>query len=167
MVNVFAPIPLGLPSESLLCTGGAVTFALPAGFTAPHWSNGSTGNVIVVSSGATIEVDAIDENGCASSMVMVVFEEDCGIEIPNVFTPNGDGTNDGWLPSGGFVAAQAEIYNRWGGLVYEGNMVARAWDGRHHISNELCPEGVYYAVVNFARYDGSVIKRSAYFQLNR
>ncbi|HEY0977076.1 MAG TPA: gliding motility-associated C-terminal domain-containing protein [Flavobacteriales bacterium] len=166
-IEVMQPEEPGLPQESLLCTGGIVHFTLPAGFTAPQWSTGSTGYSIGVTSGMTVQLDALDIHGCAVRMDLVVVEDDCELVVPNIFTPNGDGSNESWLPRGGFVSANAQIYNRWGGLVHEGDMVRAPWRGKHYTSGEACSEGVYFYVLSFVRSDGSSIERSGYVQLNR
>jgi len=42
--------------------------------------------------------------------------------VPNAFTPNDDGTNDGFLPSYRNVqSAPFTIYDRWGQLLFETN----------------------------------------------
>lgn len=166
-IDVLAPVHLDLPLESVLCTGGMVQFVLPPGFTQAQWSTGSTAHSIAVTAGAQVQLNAVDVHGCAASIEFVVIEQDCDLVIPNVFTPNGDGTNEFWYPTGGFLSASALIYNRWGGLVHEGDMVKMPWRGRHQTSGEPCSEGVYYYVLAFARADGSSIQRAGYIQLNR
>lgn len=166
-VNVFAPVVIELPTESFLCTGGAVGLSLPSNFSTVQWSTGSVANGILVTSGQELSVTALDQNGCAAAATTVVIEEECDLLIPNVFTPNGDGTNESWLPLGGFVSAAARIFNRWGDLVFEGDMVKRTWTGKHYQNAGECSEGVYYYVILFTRSDGSSMERSGHVQLNR
>lgn len=74
----------------------------------------------------TLQNDA----GCTdSAQVWVrVIPPDCMPEIPNAFTPNGDGANDVFQPVGASIDAFVlQIYNRWGQLVFSGNT---PWDGR-------------------------------------
>lgn len=50
------------------------------------------------------------------------------VYIPNAFSPNNDGSNDIFEPlakTGIFRSVTMRIYDRWGGLVYEG----ASWDG--------------------------------------
>ncbi|MCW5898395.1 MAG: gliding motility-associated C-terminal domain-containing protein [Flavobacteriales bacterium] len=162
---VFVPMDPSLPEEVMLCTGGAVTFNLPGGFSSILWSNGSTSPSVVVTTGMALSVTAHDPNGCAMEAMVLVVEEDCEITIPNVFSPNGDGINDTWFPSGGFVKAMTEIRSRWGNLVYEGDMLVKPWDGRHFRNSTPCADGVYYYVIDLMRSDGSVISRAGYFHL--
>ncbi|RZL61861.1 MAG: gliding motility-associated C-terminal domain-containing protein, partial [Pedobacter sp.] len=65
------------------------------------------------------------------------------IEIPNTFTPNGDGINDTWnIPSiSAFEKPKLQVINRNGQLVYE-TRNAEPWDGKSDGKN--LPVGVYY-----------------------
>ncbi|GAA4331190.1 PKD domain-containing protein [Flaviaesturariibacter amylovorans] len=69
-------------------------------------------------------------------------------QIPNVFTPNGDGTNDRWeiqyLES--YPGATVEVYNRYGQLVYRSVNYTRAWDGT--MNGKELPVGTYYYLIN-------------------
>ena len=71
------------------------------------------------------------------------------MEVPNIFTPNGDGSNDVFLLH---VANMGEInaiiHDRWGNKVYEtvsktGNI---AWDGKNFNGKE-CAAGVYFYII--------------------
>ncbi|MBE7442110.1 MAG: gliding motility-associated C-terminal domain-containing protein [Flavobacteriales bacterium] len=65
------------------------------------------------------------------------------VVIPNVITPNGDGTND--LFQLNFPVISTEIYNRWGQQLFKSNNDA-FWDGRTTSGNEV-PEGTYYYII--------------------
>ncbi|MCB9164946.1 MAG: gliding motility-associated C-terminal domain-containing protein [Flavobacteriales bacterium] len=166
-IGVFDPEPLDLPEALDLCTGGAVDLAVPSTFRAVQWSTGSTSTGITVSSGQEISVAALDQHGCVASALVVVIEDDCDLVIPNVFSPNGDGQNESWLPTGGFVSANTRIYNRWGNLVFDGDMVQKPWNGKHLRSAEPCSEGVYYFVMILERANGSSVEKSGYIELIR
>lgn len=80
-------------------------------------------------------------------------------EIPNVFTPNGDGINDKWnikyLES--YPSPMLTIYNRYGDIVYQ-NIYTQGWDGKK--GNQDLPGGAYYYIINIPekklKYSGSV-----------
>lgn len=166
-VSISAPLPLELPSLIELCDGDAALITLPVGFSNPSWSTGGTGDVLTVSTAGEYGVSALDANGCAVASQVIVVVEPCDLIIPNVFSPNGDGWNEGWLAEGGFVQAKATIHGRWGNLVFEGDLISANWDGRHFRSGEPCPEGVYYYVIAFERSDGRRFDRAGYVQLLR
>lgn len=94
-------------------------------------------------------VTAIDSFGNQSALSNVVCVENCPIyELPNVFTPNGDGSNDFFIP---FPYKYVEsidlhIYNRWGEEVFNSTDPDILWDGLHRTSKKLCSDGVYYYV---------------------
>ncbi|MES2627413.1 MAG: gliding motility-associated C-terminal domain-containing protein [Bacteroidota bacterium] len=67
--------------------------------------------------------------------------------LPNVFTPNGDGLNDLFVPFPyhGVQSIDAKIYNRWGKLLYETTDPDLKWDGK--AGGKLVPDGVYFYTV--------------------
>ena len=72
--------------------------------------------------------------------------------VPNVFTPNGDGTNDLLTIVGieGYKTRRfVSIHNRWGNVVYESDMYdnSEAWDGTSKGGSEVA-DGVYMIVVD-------------------
>ncbi len=70
-------------------------------------------------------------------------------EIPNVFSPNGDGINDTWnikyLES--YPGATIEVYNRYGQIIYRSLGYSKPWDGRISSGTAL-PIGTYYYIIN-------------------
>ncbi|SMP32316.1 isopeptide-forming domain-containing fimbrial protein, partial [Algoriphagus winogradskyi] len=61
-----------------------------------------------------------------------VSHEQIEFEIPNVFTPNGDGINDAWVIKGlqeFFQQNELLIVNRWGVEVYRMDNYQNDWDG--------------------------------------
>jgi len=84
-------------------------------------------------------------------------------EMPNVFTPNGDGSNDIFKPvfSQGIAEMQTIIFNRWGGQVYETNNPNIEWDG-----GELA-EGVYFWVVRYTNVIGDIKTMKGHLTLIR
>ncbi len=52
------------------------------------------------------------------------------IEVPNAFSPDGDGINDLFgAISEGVEDYDLNIYNRWGEIVYHSNDINESWDG--------------------------------------
>ena len=50
--------------------------------------------------------------------------------IPSSFSPNYDGVNDFIEPLGNdFLGKKLEIYDRWGGKIFETNQAPFAWNG--------------------------------------
>lgn len=68
------------------------------------------------------------------------------VDVPNVFTPNGDGKNDVFCVQAFSVESfQAIILNRWGRKVYEWHDPEGGWDGR--INGKYATPGTYYYIV--------------------
>ncbi len=79
----------------------------------------------------------------------IIVNSHCTVlELPNVFTPNGDGINDLLKPlkKMGINRLDFSVYNRWGKLVHRDNTVN--WDGLTN-TGEQAVEGVYYWMINF------------------
>ncbi|MAY84321.1 MAG: hypothetical protein CMP59_09345 [Flavobacteriales bacterium] len=64
-------------------------------------------------------------------------------EIPNIFTPNGDGVNDAFrVRACGVYDYNIVIYNRFGKEVYKSNSLLQGWDG--YINDRKAKPGVYF-----------------------
>lgn len=66
--------------------------------------------------------------------------------LPSAFTPNGDGSNDIFVPKGVYCGtAEMRIFSRWGVLVYaeEDSEFLEGWNGRSVDGTQLAPEGPY------------------------
>lgn len=74
-----------------------------------------------------------DANGCGAAAIYRVLLCDFeGLDVPNAFTPNGDGVNDVFrvVPSENIAQVRSlSIYNRWGQKVWQGNGDKAEWDG--------------------------------------
>ncbi|MCK5838856.1 MAG: gliding motility-associated C-terminal domain-containing protein [Bacteroidales bacterium] len=96
-------------------------------------------------------VTAIDSAGNQSdfSNIVCVSIDSCSLySLPNVFTPNGDGYNDYFVPFPYTSVDKIDltIFNRWGSMVYETNDPEINWDGENEQTNQDCTEGVYFYV---------------------
>lgn len=72
--------------------------------------------------------------------------------MPNAFTPNGDGNNDEFIGVGyleGMKNYHMEIWDRWGGLVFESNSPETGWNGRYKNNGKLLQNGTYPCRVTY------------------
>ncbi|WP_345257066.1 gliding motility-associated C-terminal domain-containing protein [Flaviaesturariibacter amylovorans] len=82
------------------------------------------------------------------------------VEVPNVFTPNGDGVNDRWeIPAlEAYRSYTLEVFNRWGQPVLRRRNDPRPWTGES--GGKQLPAGTYYYVLriddNGQRFNGFV-----------
>lgn len=82
-------------------------------------------------------------DGCVDTVRSVVTVINPGeIELPNVFSPNGDGRNDRFIPIDYKGAPGVmTIYNRWGQVIFTTRALAQGWDGKG------VPDGTYFYIV--------------------
>ncbi len=73
-------------------------------------------------------------------------------KLPNIFTPNGDGVNDYFMPAPyKFVQkVDMKIFNRWGNLIFQTDNPDIMWDGT--IDGKPVPEGVYFYLCDVYEY---------------
>ena len=85
--------------------------------------------------------------------------------LPNIFTPNGDFSNDLFQPFPWKFLQSVEfvVHNRWGEEVFRTEDPNINWDGRHFESGEILPDGVYFytATVYTIRLSGIVPEKFA------
>ncbi len=75
-------------------------------------------------------------------------------KLPNIFTPNGDGTNDLFMPYPYDYVESIDmyIYDRWGALVFKTKNPDVLWDGTNQYTKRPCVDGVYYYVCDVKEY---------------
>lgn len=75
-------------------------------------------------------------------------------ELPNVFTPNGDGANELFKPFPyRFVAkVNFKVQDRWGNIVFETQNPDILWDGTDSKSGKPLSEGVYFYTGQYYEY---------------
>ena len=110
-----------------------------------------------------------DGYGCVDSVMHELMVTEF-LNFPNVFSPNGDGINDRFVPlevGGFFERFDMTIYNRWGGVVWQryctGGEKGRCpdyehedfwWNGKTAIGADAS-EGVYFWVVSATPKSGT------------
>lgn len=111
------------------------------------WSTGTSGGSIRVPGtvDATYTLQATDR--CPRTVVAVAeLLSGCELDIPNVITPNGDGTNDAWVVRGiEHFQHRLRIYNRWGQVLLETSNYRNDWRGGGS------PDGTYFYEIVTAR----------------
>jgi gliding motility-associated-like protein len=109
-----------------------------------------------------------DQFGCSHSDTLEINAlELSAVEVPNIFTPNGDGDNDYFnVRGGGIKNITGNVMNRWGQIVYEWDSQYGGWDGYSVAGNEAS-EGTYFFFVNIDFNDGHSEEHSGHFMLKR
>jgi gliding motility-associated-like protein len=110
----------------------------------------------------------VSNNGCADSVCRTVtIDATDFINIPNVFTPDGDGVNDlFYIDNAGLKEYRIDIYNRWGVKVFQSETAGEKWDGRS-TSGELLSDGTYYYILKAVSVTTKDYSTKGYIQLIR
>lgn len=100
-------------------------------------------------------VVAFNPAGCPdTACIDVTVKIIPGADVPNAFSPNGDGKNDRVFIRGfGIAKISWRIYSRWGELVYFSNDYLQSWDGT--FKGKLLPQDVYHYVLDLEFSDGN------------
>jgi gliding motility-associated-like protein len=138
----------------------SVTWTVPSsgatGLT--HRISGLQQNASVVLYVRALGTIPCQSNGDSASAVTLASLQ---IFIPNVITPNGDGTNDVLKVYGNNIRSiRFLVFNQWGEKLNESSNPNNVWGGRH--KGKLQPSGVYMYVCEVTTVNGiKVLKKGA------
>jgi gliding motility-associated-like protein len=108
-------------------------------------------------------VDSFNNESLPSNLVCFDIDQCSLYQLPNVFTPNNDGSNDVFRPFPyDFVdKINIIIYNRWGTIVFKTEDPDINWDGKEKTTGRDCSVGVYYYVCDvYENRLGGIEKRT-------
>lgn len=158
VVNAFPVVNLG--PDSVLCLDGPSIRVTDVNNAADptiswKWSTGATGSFIDIVHPGLYSVTAT--RGDCGTTDNVIVNKDCYTDIPNAFTPNGDGNNDYFYPrqllSEGVASFTMTVFNRWGQKIFETTRPnGRGWDGKFNEKDQ--PMGVYLYQINVIMKNG-------------
>ncbi|MEH6679565.1 MAG: T9SS type B sorting domain-containing protein [Sediminicola sp.] len=144
-IEGFEPLTLQLESRTInqitaLAAGGNGAYTYYFG----DVDNGEE-NTFFIHRTDTYTVRVVDENGC--EVEQQIFMEFIDLEIPNFFTPDGDGQNDFWKPRNqeAWPGIITIIFDRYGREVYRMGINDVGWDGLYQ--NTELPTGDYWYVI--------------------
>ncbi|MCB9198205.1 MAG: gliding motility-associated C-terminal domain-containing protein, partial [Flavobacteriales bacterium] len=126
-------------------------------------------NTFTTAGSYTTVLTVTDLNGCtdSTSIIITVDGEPSVLIIPNIFSPNGDESNDVFNISGtNIISISGTIMNRWGQVVFEFDTLEAGWDGRT-VSGLEASEGTYYYLINAEGGDGVIYNYQGPFELVR
>ncbi|HXC04474.1 MAG TPA: gliding motility-associated C-terminal domain-containing protein, partial [Bacteroidia bacterium] len=117
----------------------------------------------------TAVLTVTDPNGCTSTFNVLIHVNDVqsSLNVPNVFTPNSDGSNDVFLVEAkGIATFEMKIYDRWGILMNTFTNPSQGWDGRTQ-GGVAVTNGTYYYILNATGSDGKIFNKQGYLMLIR
>ncbi len=172
LTNIFPPPPISvaLMGDSIVKLGDELTLAaISSSFDVLYsWSHADTlsGSTALLRPQETFvyQVSVFDTlTFCSASDFLRVFvDSKPRIFVPNIFSPNGDGSNDTFIPFAGNDVVNFKslrIFDRYGQLVYEETDIlpgdtSRGWDGTFRGESLNPSVFVYFMEVEF--FDGRV-----------
>ena len=89
---------------------------------------------------------------CSSEISYKINVLESSLDVPNVFTPNGDGKNDEFrVAYKSILTFSGAVYDRWGRLVYSWTDPGKGWDG--NIGGTKASEGTYFYFIEATGVD--------------
>lgn len=153
-VYVFPMPVVQLGPDTSLCFGSIPLLlkdrnTQPAGYRY-LWNTGDTTAGLKIKHDGTYQLSITSDQGC-STTDEIYIAKGCYLDIPNAFTPNGDGTNDYFFPrqllSDRLSTFRMQVFNRWGQVIFETQQTdGRGWDGRFNGTDQ--PQGVYLYLID-------------------
>ncbi|MDD2982254.1 MAG: gliding motility-associated C-terminal domain-containing protein [Crocinitomicaceae bacterium] len=112
------------------------------------WSDGyANGDSFIPAAGVHTYTVVGTLGSCFASDQVQITAIPCDFEfeIPNVFTPNDDNSNDFFVPiqQTNIIVKEMNIFNRWGNILYTSEGPSFSWNGKSKGNEEVLP-GVYF-----------------------
>ena len=131
------------PDPETVCPDDTVALSFAGeNFERLNWEDGSTDPDRLVVADPTVDYALTVYPFCGDSIVFPtdlayrtdcnpVVETDCEVGIPELITPNGDGTNESFrlFTNCPVTDYQLRVFNRWGQVVFESQNPEQGWDG--------------------------------------
>jgi gliding motility-associated-like protein len=170
----YAPLTVNFINTSQTSTGASSIFCLWSfgnGVVTPTAVLNTLNQSATYLSAGTYSVVLFATKGTCTDSVMKIIrvEIPSKLEVPNIFTPNGDKVNDVFRLIGSSLnEITATIYDRWGNKVYDvtsetGNI---GWDGKN-LQGKDCPDGTYFYIIKAKGDDGKEFEQKGNVTLLR
>jgi len=169
----FAPLAVTFSNTSKTSTGASSiisTWSYGNGTITHTVFNTAPTMATYTASGTYSVILSVQKGSCIdSAMHLILVELPSKLEVPNVFTPNGDKSNDIFrLRATNLEHIEIVIFDRWGNRVYEvvsetGNF---AWDGKN-LNGKDCPDGTYFYIIHARGKDEAAFEQKGNVSLFR
>jgi len=146
-----------------ICKGKSkIITAIPINNSKLLWDDGSTLTTYEIAEAGSYAVTATTTCGSVTKSI-VVTERDCSqtLNIPNSFTPDGDGLNDIFRAVGQRIKSfKISIFNSWGEIVFESEDIREGWNGSFRNNSYFVESGLYPWILQVEYEDGYIeVKR--------
>ena len=143
---VFMPVvdDLDLGPDATICLGDELVLDAGTPLATYSWNTGEGGPTITVTRPGIYHV--VLTGPCINAAdTVAITEGNCAplVNVPNAFTPDGDGTNEVFAPvvSGTVRAWELRIFDRWGEELFNSSEPHKGWDGT--FNGTPVQDGVY------------------------
>lgn len=154
LVKVLEYPVLKVSNDTTACEDAPLLLVSSSTYPVYLWNNGATTPNISVSQSGIYKVTSANGN-CRVSDSIAVDIVACSITPPNVFTPNGDGSNDFFFLRGsGITDVYCEIWDRWGLKMAEFRGTENGWNGWNLYTNTPCSDGTYFYIASVTNITG-------------
>lgn len=149
--------------DTTLCISGALKAQSTIWNDTYNWNTGATTQSISVDQSGTYEVYTENECTEATSLFNVHVETaEEGLHDYNVFSPNGDFTNELFtIYEGNSEEYALHIYNRWGRMIWTTSDPKEHWDGGE------VSDGVYFYELSFKNCLGETVNKKGTVEVKR
>lgn len=147
VISGMSPLNVDFTNNSL----GANTYSWTFGNSS---TSTSTNPSTSYTASGTYTVVLASSNGLCTDYDTLVIKVTGGLgDIPEIFTPNGDGKNDPFYIPGldNYPKNKLQVFNRWGNIVYEASPYKNDWDGKPNkssIGTDKLPVGTYFYILD-------------------
>lgn len=156
------PLP-SIVIDTYICLGAEIDlkYTHPTGMVV--WEDGSTDSLFHVTDPGLYHA-MLHQCGTTQEVIFNVPDGKCPcvFEMPNAFSPNGDGINDSFGPvyQCYFADYRLRVFNRWGQEVFTSTDPATGWNGQ--VAGRAAPSEVYIWQASYtAWHEGQLFSRSA------
>lgn len=104
-------------------------------------------------------VEGTDTVVCSTEEPFSITASESVLNVPNAFSPNGDGQNDIYKVKDDFksiIEFHGYIFNRWGKKLFEWKDITQGWDGKSGGSD--VSDGAYFCRIDAKGADGKEYK---------
>ena len=160
----YAPLNVSFANSSASSSSTTPTASITSAWSFGNGTSSVTANVNIspgatYTNAGTYTVTMYVVKGTCMDTVerIITVELPSKLEVPNVFTPNGDGNNDVFFLKVQNVSdISAKVFDRWGNQIYETNSSTGniEWNGTNQAGKDV-PAGTYFYIIKATGKDGT------------
>ncbi|WP_348713860.1 T9SS type B sorting domain-containing protein, partial [Tenacibaculum sp. 190524A05c] len=164
-VEVIAPLQITIDDSQINMLIANATGGIPPYEYSIDGSDFSFENQFVITQTRDYTIVVRDSRGCEQSITVEGVY--ITIEVPNIFTPDGDGIQDYWYPINvqDYHQLKVVIFDRYGREISKYNGIQVGWDGLYQ--GRPMPSGDYWYTIEFVELSGEQRRLMGHFTLYR